>query len=147
MVQLNSHNIVQVFEGFHLDIFETFLDPQTDQPDEAPVIQPSRTYGVSDNDRCTKRIEGSNYAPADDDGGVRRNSDVADLMLVGVLRSGKIPTCLYLAPQYVMDTLTDAVALILGRKTLSTASGRACRMYSLLSMPSLPRSMSIVRPS
>ena len=37
---------------------------------------------------------------ANDDGGVSRNYDVADVILVGVSRSGKTPTCLYLALQY-----------------------------------------------
>jgi hypothetical protein len=37
---------------------------------------------------------------ANDDGGVTRNYDMADVILVGVSRSGKTPTCLYLALQY-----------------------------------------------
>jgi len=37
---------------------------------------------------------------ANDDGGISRNYDVADVILVGVSRSGKTPTCLYLALQY-----------------------------------------------
>ena len=42
----------------------------------------------------------ANFALANDDGGVSRNYDVADVILVGVSRSGKTPTCLYLALQY-----------------------------------------------
>ena len=47
-----------------------------------------------------KRIEATNFALANDDGGISRNYDVADVILVGVSRSGKTPTCLYLALQY-----------------------------------------------
>ena len=47
-----------------------------------------------------KRIEATNFALANDDGGMSRNYDVADVILVGVSRSGKTPTCLYLALQY-----------------------------------------------
>ena len=47
-----------------------------------------------------KRIEATNFALANDDGGVSRNYDMADVILLGVSRSGKTPTCLYLALQY-----------------------------------------------
>jgi regulator of PEP synthase PpsR (kinase-PPPase family) len=47
-----------------------------------------------------RRIEATNFALANDDGGISRNYDKADVVLVGVSRSGKTPTCLYLALQY-----------------------------------------------
>jgi hypothetical protein len=37
---------------------------------------------------------------ANDDGGISRDYEVADIILVGVSRTGKTPTCLYLALQY-----------------------------------------------
>ncbi len=37
---------------------------------------------------------------ANDDGSVVRDYERADVILVGVSRSGKTPTCLYLAMQY-----------------------------------------------
>jgi len=55
---------------------------------------------MSDIDAYMKRIEATNFALANDDGGVSRNYDMADVILVGVSRSGKTPTCLYLALQY-----------------------------------------------
>jgi regulator of PEP synthase PpsR (kinase-PPPase family) len=47
-----------------------------------------------------KRIEATNFALANDDGGITRNYEMADVILLGVSRSGKTPTCLYLALQY-----------------------------------------------
>ncbi|MBT6210113.1 MAG: kinase/pyrophosphorylase, partial [Woeseia sp.] len=41
-----------------------------------------------------KRIEATNFALANDDGGATRNYEVADIILIGVSRSGKAPTCL-----------------------------------------------------
>jgi regulator of PEP synthase PpsR (kinase-PPPase family) len=55
---------------------------------------------MSDIDAYMKRIEATNFALANDDGGISRNYDVADVILIGVSRSGKTPTCLYLALQY-----------------------------------------------
>ena len=46
------------------------------------------------------RIEATNFALTNDDGGFNQNYDVADVILVGVSRTGKTPTCLYLALQY-----------------------------------------------
>ena len=47
-----------------------------------------------------KRMEATNFALANDDGGTNRNYESADVILLGVSRSGKTPTCLYLALQY-----------------------------------------------
>ena len=47
-----------------------------------------------------RRIEATNFALANDDGGISRNYEMADVILIGVSRSGKTPTCLYLALQY-----------------------------------------------
>jgi hypothetical protein len=55
---------------------------------------------MSDIDSYMKRIEATNFALANDDGGVTRNYEMADVVLIGVSRSGKTPTCLYLALQY-----------------------------------------------
>jgi regulator of PEP synthase PpsR (kinase-PPPase family) len=48
----------------------------------------------------TLRINATNFALANDDGAVTRDYERADLVLVGVSRSGKTPTCLYMALQY-----------------------------------------------
>ncbi|WP_371194518.1 pyruvate, water dikinase regulatory protein [Glaciecola sp. SC05] len=46
------------------------------------------------------RIEAVNYALANDDGSNLKDYEEADIILVGVSRSGKTPTSLYLALQY-----------------------------------------------
>jgi regulator of PEP synthase PpsR (kinase-PPPase family) len=100
MVQPDLRDIVKTSAGLHLDIFDAFLDSLADEFDEVPEYQPGRAHGVRDIDAYMKRIEATNFALANDDGGVSRNYDVADVILIGVSRSGKTPTCLYLALQY-----------------------------------------------
>ena len=100
MVQPNLREIVKESAGLHLDIFDAFLQQLADEFDEVPEYQPGRAHGMSDIDAYMKRIEATNFALANDDGGISRNYDVADVILVGVSRSGKTPTCLYLALQY-----------------------------------------------
>ena len=46
------------------------------------------------------RIDSINFALNNDDGLSTKNYDTADIILTGVSRSGKTPTCLFLALQY-----------------------------------------------
>jgi regulator of PEP synthase PpsR (kinase-PPPase family) len=100
LVQPDLRDIVREADGFHMDIFDAFLDSLGDELGEEPTHEPGRAHGMSDIDAYMKRIEATNFALSNDDGGVSRNYDMADVILVGVSRSGKTPTCLYLALQY-----------------------------------------------
>ena len=59
-----------------------------------------RSHSVSDLVNYYHRIEAVNYALSHDDGLSKRDLADADIILVGVSRSGKTPTCLYLAMQF-----------------------------------------------
>ena len=100
LVQAEYRAILKEANGLHLDIFDVFLGPLAVELGEQPSYEPGRAHGMSDIDAYMKRIEATNFALANDDGGMSRNYDVADVILIGVSRSGKTPTCLYLALQY-----------------------------------------------
>ena len=100
LVQPELRAIVREVNGLHLDIFDVFLDPLEAELDQEPMHEPGRAHGMSDINAYMKRIEATNFALANDDGGVSRNYEMADVILIGVSRSGKTPTCLYLALQY-----------------------------------------------
>ena len=100
MVQPDLREIVKESQGLHIDIFDAFLDLLAAELGEKPEYVPGRAHGVSDIDAYMKRIEATNFALSNDDGGISRDYDAADVILVGVSRSGKTPTCLYLAMQY-----------------------------------------------
>ena len=53
-----------------------------------------------DKKEYQQRIEAINFAMAHDDGASHRELGEADVILVGVSRSGKTPTSLYLALQF-----------------------------------------------
>lgn len=59
-----------------------------------------RVHQNADTDEYKKRIEAINFSLAHDDGQSNRSLSDADVILVGVSRSGKTPTSLYLAMQY-----------------------------------------------
>jgi regulator of PEP synthase PpsR (kinase-PPPase family) len=100
LVQDEFRAIVREANGLHMDIFDEFLEPLEIELQAKPSHAPGRAHGMSDINAYMKRIEATNFALSNDDGGVSRNYDVADVILIGVSRSGKTPTCLYLALQY-----------------------------------------------
>jgi regulator of PEP synthase PpsR (kinase-PPPase family) len=100
LVQPDLREIVKDADGLHLDIFDAFLEILSIELQDEPTFEMGGAHGMSDIDAYIKRNEAPNFALAHDDGGVGRNYDAADVILIGVSRSGKTPTCLYLALQY-----------------------------------------------
>jgi regulator of PEP synthase PpsR (kinase-PPPase family) len=87
-------------DAVHLDLFQTFVVPL-----EAELgIKSNHTIGrfhhATDSDAYKNRIEAINFSLAHDDGQSAKNLDGADVILIGVSRSGKTPTSLYLSMQY-----------------------------------------------
>ena len=85
--------------GLMLDVFAPFIEPmerELNQPRQARV---GRAHGIVDVESYHRRIEAMNYALSHDDG-VALDYDEADVVLVGVSRAGKTPTCVYLALHY-----------------------------------------------
>jgi regulator of PEP synthase PpsR (kinase-PPPase family) len=91
--------IIAQSQGYLLDIFSMFLPVL----DKALSIKHNLNVGrgekATDTVAYQNRINAVNYALHNDDGGHSHHYDQADLILVGVSRSGKTPTCLYLALQ------------------------------------------------
>ena len=100
LVHDELRDILKQSDGLYLDIFDAFVGKLEAELEVASSHQPGRAHGMSDLDAYMHRIEATNYALANDDGAVVRNYDRADVILLGVSRSGKTPTCLYLAMQY-----------------------------------------------
>ena len=100
LVQDEFRSAVREANGLHLDIFDVFLEPLEEELQQKSTHTAGRAHGMSDIDSYMKGIEATNFALANDDGGITRDYEMADVILIGVSRSGKTPTCLYLALQY-----------------------------------------------
>lgn len=92
--------IVQRSEALYLDFFDTFIGPLERELGVKSSHTAGRAHASADNAAYIARIEAVNFALANDDGITTRNYPKADVILVGVSRSGKTPTCLYLALQF-----------------------------------------------
>jgi len=83
-----------------LDCFEIFISPLERELGVKASHAVGRTHSISDFVNYHHRIESVNYSLAHDDGVSYRDLNDADVILVGVSRCGKTPTCLYLAMQF-----------------------------------------------
>jgi regulator of PEP synthase PpsR (kinase-PPPase family) len=82
-----------------LDIFAPFIQPLEQELGVKRESRMGRAHGMVDFAAYEARINATNYALSHDDG-IDLDYQEADLILVGVSRSGKTPTCLYLALHY-----------------------------------------------
>ncbi len=88
--------IIQASDGVTLDLFAAFLDRLEDALGVKRQSSVGRAHGVANPQRYEERMDATNYALSHDDG-ISLTYENADLILVGVSRSGKTPTCLYMA--------------------------------------------------
>ena len=100
LVQDSFRDIIRQSDGLHLDIFDAFLHTLEDELKQKSSHEPRKAHRMRDIEAYMTRIEATNFALANDDGGRTRNYENADVILIGVSRSGKTPTCLYLALHY-----------------------------------------------
>jgi len=101
IVDRKVRDVLADCEGFMVDVFGTFLQPLEVELGTPSCYSVGRQRSISSsNNNYNVRIDAMNYALDNDDGGITRNYDEADIILVGVSRSGKTPTCLYLALQF-----------------------------------------------
>lgn len=83
-----------------LDLFESFVEPLENELGMKSSHSIGRSHNIADSEEYKARIEAINFALAHDDGQSSKGLQQADVILVGVSRSGKTPTSLYLAMQY-----------------------------------------------
>ena len=100
LLQEDLREIIKRANGLFLDFFDAFLGPLELELKTKSSRAQGKAHGMTDIGAYTLRINATNFALANDDGAVTRDYERADLILVGVSRSGKTPTCLYMALQY-----------------------------------------------
>ena len=100
LVREDLRLLLKASHGLYLDIFDVFLKSIEKELKQKSIQKVGQAHGMSDIDSYMSRIEATNFALTNDDGGFNQNYDEADVILVGVSRTGKTPTCLYLALQY-----------------------------------------------
>ena len=98
-VDENLRAIINSSDGICYDFLNSFVEPIQRELGIAPVPKTHRTHSIHEK-TYDFRIDAVNFALANDDGANVKDYDKADVILIGVSRSGKTPTSLYLALQF-----------------------------------------------
>jgi regulator of PEP synthase PpsR (kinase-PPPase family) len=96
VVDDSLHAIIATSGALVLDVFAPFIAPLEQELKTQRTARVGKAHGLVNFAEYEARINATNYALTHDDG-VDVNYNDADLILVGVSRSGKTPTCLYMA--------------------------------------------------
>jgi len=99
LVQDELRDVLIAANGLFLDLFSAFVGPLERELNTRSTHRAGRAHGIADLAAYTTRINATNFALANDDGSGGDYAH-ADVVLVGVSRVGKTPTCVYMALQY-----------------------------------------------
>ena len=95
-----SRTVVLAAQAATLDVYGQLLDTLAGALGREAVPRKGQFHGASDQNAYRSRIDAVNFTLAVDDGLATERYDKAELILIGVSRSGKTPTALYMAMQY-----------------------------------------------
>lgn len=93
-------DLLGVFQQSHalvMDFIQTFIGPLEKALDMKSSHTIGKSHGLRDYESYKRRINALNFSLNTDDGSGARQYEKSDVILVGVSRSGKTPTSLYLA--------------------------------------------------
>jgi regulator of PEP synthase PpsR (kinase-PPPase family) len=100
LVNARINTIVQTANALFLDMIAGFVGPLEAEFGVKSTHTIGRFHAVAESERYKQRIEAIHFSMAHDDGQLHKGLHQADVILVGVSRSGKTPTSLYLAVQH-----------------------------------------------
>ncbi|MFC5475222.1 pyruvate, water dikinase regulatory protein [Paraherbaspirillum soli] len=100
LVKADLSQVIQHAKAMHMDLIQTFVEPLENELGVKSTHTIGRSHNTANTDEYKNRIEAINFSLAHDDGQSHKNLADAEVILVGVSRSGKTPTSLYLAMQF-----------------------------------------------
>lgn len=95
-----SKEFLKTAPGFQVELFRSFVGPMERELGMKSTHTVGATHKIRNEERYNKRIAAIDYTLTHDDGQTNRGLDQAEVILVGVSRSGKTPTSLFLAMQF-----------------------------------------------
>jgi len=86
--------------ALHIDFFQEFIPKLEHELATIATSIVGVSHGMGDPEKYNSRIAAIDFALINDDGISVKNFEEADVILVGVSRVAKTPTCIYLATNY-----------------------------------------------
>jgi len=99
MADLELKKIIDQSKALVLDPFADFL-PRLEKILDTTSAHASHSHRTANPSLYESRIDAIDFSLIHDDGGKTRNYDETDIILIGASRTGKTPSCLYLALQF-----------------------------------------------
>ncbi|MCJ7821435.1 MAG: kinase/pyrophosphorylase [Bacteroidales bacterium] len=103
MMNPEIRDILKAGNCFYMELLDGFIDPLAMELGVPPCRKAGLSHAITEPGSYTKRMAAINFAMANDDGMQSENYRRADLILIGVSRVGKTPTCLYLAMHFGLN--------------------------------------------
>ncbi len=100
LVNTRINDVVRTANALFMDLIATFVEPLEAEFNVKSSHSIGRFHRIESADKYGARIEAINFSLAHDDGQLHADLAKADVILIGVSRSGKTPTSLYLAMQH-----------------------------------------------
>lgn len=100
LIDDDYRTIVAATHSHVIDFFDAFVKPLEIELHTPSSHAEGLSHGISNEVVYMSRMDAINFALKNDDGITTKEYKDADVILIGVSRSGKTPTCLYLAMQF-----------------------------------------------
>lgn len=100
MPENSINQILEQADCHYYEIFESFLDKIGHDLHTEPTRESGLSHGLVNEKHYDARIDALNYTLKHDDAMVLKTLGDADVIIIGVSRSGKTPTSLYLALKF-----------------------------------------------
>ena len=97
MPEIHIRHLLRASSCLYVELFDTFIGPLSEELGVGPSGEMGLSHGFTNDDTYEAHMRTISFAMNNDDGARLDKFNQADVILVGVSRSGKTPTCLYLA--------------------------------------------------
>ena len=100
LVDEAHREILRRCDGLVMDLFGAFVGPLEQELGMRSAHVINKSHSIKDQNAYAIRMNAVHFALDNDDGARTRAYEDADIILIGVSRSGKTPTCVYMAMQF-----------------------------------------------
>ena len=100
LIDHSHRSIISDSNAYIIDFFKSYIHPLENELNTQSEQATGKSHGISNEAVYMSRMDAVNFTLRNDDGMTTKEYKDADIILTGVSRSGKTPTCLYLAMQF-----------------------------------------------
>lgn len=100
IINAEIYAILHTAKALVLDFFEPFMGRIAEHLQQPPMLETGLSHHLENYDRYMQRIDAVDFTVVHDDGQSVNKLEQSDIILIGISRTGKTPTSLYLSLHY-----------------------------------------------